>query len=126
MTMDFSDKYIRESDFEFFNSLPEDERLLLLYDLFFDEELLPCKEVIEEHKSSQTKDLAYVQTLDKILLINSTSEEAIETLIKQFYYDGIVLSKVHICTPALSEKFKFLKYFSIYKVVGNSTELHDN
>lgn len=124
--MNFDNKFIKESDLEFFNSLPEDERLLLMYDVLFDEDLITSKESVEELRLSSDKEVACVLALDKVLIFNGTSKEAIDTLVREIFYDGIVLSRFKKTAPELTKKFKFLDHFCIYRVLGPSIELYDN
>ena len=124
--MNFDNKFIKESDLEFFNSLPEDERLLLMYDLLFDDDLIPAKEQLEEVTRLDDKEIASVLALDGVLIINGTSEFAISSLVQEFFYDGIVLMKFKKATPALTKKFKYMKHFVIYRILGTANFIYDN
>lgn len=124
--MNFDNKFIKESDLEFFNSLPEDERLLLMYDLLFDDDLIPSREQVEEMTIVENADLVSVLALDKVLIINGTSASAITELVQEFFYEGFLLSKFKKPTPALTKKFKHLNHFSIYRILGPSTIIYDN
>lgn len=123
--MTFNNKFIRESDLEFFNSLPEDEKLLLMYDLLFDEDMIPSREEIQKYEYSETP-LGHIQVLDKVLIVNGSSIEIIEDMAEMLYYSGIIVTKIKSPTPALTKKFKFLEYCTLYRILGKGPGLYDN
>jgi len=78
--MNFKDYIISESDYSFFDSLPEDEKLLFMYDLICEESYGVGSDTLEEPNSKY--DTAEIKSdLDKFDTIVDTFKSKLQTIV---------------------------------------------
>lgn len=79
--MNFNDYIISESDYSFFDSLPEDEKLLFMYDLICEESYGAGSDTLEEPNAKY--DTAEIKSdLDKFDTIVDTFKSKLQTIIE--------------------------------------------
>lgn len=141
MNMAFEDFFVDSSDFNFYLSLPEDERLLFLYDLictdYYTEEEIHYPEEqfnadnfstdINKHNYreiisavlNKAVDLdAHVNVIfiNELVVFNSDSKRNLSYAILDMAFDGVFLDKINV-PENLIEYFKKQEYFEVYKVL---------
>ena len=147
--MNFNDYTIDESDYEFFSSLPKDEKLLFVYDLIcvgyygtgsseepeIDNKKVPVDDSIfleydpdlENIVSSSINEKADVNILilnDKLIL-NSNSEQLLNDAIKDMILDGMILLSFNLDESAM-RNFHALDYCKIFTIVGKEFKICKN
>lgn len=140
MNMAFDSFYVDSSDFNFYLSLPEDERLLFLYDLictdYYNEEEINVTEQFDvENFSSNINSHSYrdiissvlnkavdlqahvnVIFINELVVFNSDSKRNLAYAILDMAFDGVFLDKIDI-PENLVEVFKKQDYCEVYKVI---------
>lgn len=140
MNMAFEDFFVDSSDFNFYLSLPEDERLLFLYDLicteYYTEEVhYPEEQFNTENFSSDINSHTYRDVISSVLtkavdldahvnvifinelvVFNSDSKRNLSYAILDMAFDGVFLSKIDI-PENLINVFKKQEYCEVYKVI---------
>ena len=138
--MAFDSFYVDSSDFNFYLSLPEDERLLFLYDLictdYYNEEEINVTEQFDvENFSSNINSHSYrdiissvlnkavdlqahvnVIFINELVVFNSDSKRNLAYAILDMAFDGVFLDKIDI-PENLVEVFKKQDYCEVYKVI---------
>ena len=142
--MNFNDYVIGESDFEFYESLPEDERILFLYDLICDEaygtgsmeppELLSAEDIKDlvndfTHKigaiiAASIKDDVKVNIvfINNTVIFNSNNLNDLKDAVADMILDGYILSK-YTMTPQAEEVFHKQDYCFMYTIIGQTDEI---
>jgi len=140
MNMAFDSFYVDSSDFNFYLSLPEDERLLFLYDLictdYYNEEEINVTEQFDVDNFSDNinshsyRDIissvlnkavdlqAHVNVIfiNELVVFNSDSKRNLAYAILDMAFDGVFLDKIDI-PENLVEVFKKQDYCEVYKVI---------
>lgn len=140
MNMAFDEFFVDSSDFNFYLSLPEDERLLFLYDLictdyYNEEEVHYPNEIDSEDLSSNINSRSYrdvvsavlnkavdlnahvnVIFINELVVFNSDSKRNLSYAILDMAFDGVFLDKIDV-PENLIECFKKQEYFEVYKVL---------
>lgn len=140
MNMAFDEFFVDSSDFNFYLSLPADERLLFLYDLictnyYTEEEIdLPTqfdpenfstdinkhtyREVISTVLNKAVDLNAYVNVIfiNELVVFNSNSKKNLSYAILDMAFDGVFLDKIDI-PENLIDVFKKQDYCEVYKVI---------
>ncbi len=147
--MNFNNYTIDESDYEFFSSLPKDEKLLFVYDLICADyygtgsteeventsEKIPVDDSIfleydadlENIVNSSINEKADVNILilnDKLIL-NSNSEKLLTDAIRDMILDGIILMSFSLDDSAM-RNFHALTYCRIFTIVGKEFKICKN
>ena len=140
MNMAFDEFFVDSSDFNFYLSLPEDERLLFLYDLictdyYNEEEVHYPNEINSEDFSTNINSRSYrdvvsavlnkavdlnahvnVIFINELVVFNSDSKRNLAYAILDMAFDGVFLDKIDV-PENLIECFKKQEYFEVYKVL---------
>lgn len=148
--MNFEDYTINESDYEFFSSLPKDEKLLFVYDLIcvgyygpgssedseeVDNKKIPIDDSVfleydpdlENIVSSSINEKADVNILilnDKLIL-NSNSEDLLNKAVRDMILDGMILMTFNLDESAM-RNFHALDYCKIFTIVGKEFKICKN
>ncbi len=145
--MNFKDYIIGESDFEFYESLPEDERILFLYDLICDEAYGPgsmepptllsaadIKDLVNDFTnkigalmSASIKDDVKVNIIfiNNTIIFNSNNLKDLKEAVMDMMLDGYILSKFKM-TPQSEEVFHKQDYCFMYTIIGQTNEISLN
>lgn len=143
--MNFDDYIIDEEDYNFFNTLPSDEKLLFMYDLicenFYSSGSVEFEHVdIEEPESADELDSKYhfiiaanintnvdvnILIINNKIVLNSNSEELLNNTVKDLFLDGLVLSKYAMSDRAVYI-FQHQKYCKVYTLLGKEDDLCKN
>ncbi len=143
--MNFDDYIIDEEDYKFFNTLPNDEKLLFMYDLicenFYSSGSIELGHVdMEEPDIDDELDSKYhfiiaaninanvdvnILIINNKIILNSNSEELLNNTIKDLILDGLVLSKYTMSDRAVYI-FQHQKYCKVYKLLGKEDGLCKN
>lgn len=145
--MNFKDYIIGESDFVFYESLPEDERILFLYDLICDEAygqgsmepptLLSAsdiKDLVNDFTnkigaliSASIKDDVKVNIIfiNDTIIFNSNNLKDLKEAVMDMMLDGYILSKFKM-TPQSEEVFHKQDYCFMYNIIGQTNEISLN
>jgi hypothetical protein len=147
--MNFEEFNIDESDYEFYQSLPKDEKILFLFDLICDEVYGTGSmndEDIEEIQISNSntfdsflgqfedylfslvqKSIDETQNVNILLLnnsvvINSNSEKFLDETVNDLMLDGYILSEIQLSLRALSV-FHQQRYCKAFIIVDKENEI---
>jgi hypothetical protein len=149
--MNFSDYIIDESDYEFFESLPHDEKLLFLYDLIcddvygagsvepmqFTEPVIGVYEFESMLKDFENKlysivaasinDKAKVNILfiNNRVILNSESLYELNDAIQSLFLDGYILQEHELNNNSLSI-FHQQRYCKAFNIIGQSSRISFN
>ena len=149
--MNFNDFIIDQEDYDFFQSLPKDEKLLFIYDLICEEAFgVGSVEIeLDDHIPNTPKDFEFelenfrdhlikvveksinpeakVNVLivnDKIIL-NSNSEDFLNDTIHDMFMDGCVMMTYKMSEPTL-KIFKQQSYCKAFILAGRSDRISEN
>ena len=148
--MNFNDYIIDESDYEFFESLPQDEKLLFLYDLICEESYgqgsgepmtfdLPAIEMELKGFDSIIKDFedklykivaasisgtakANLLFVNDRVIINSEHIEELELAIQDLFLDGYILKEYQLNNRSLSI-FHQQRYCKAFDIIGMESKI---
>ena len=151
--MSFSEFNIDESDYEFFGSLPKDEKLLFLYDLICERaygngtEVIEYTEVIDADiietdseleifdkderfrnfiSSSINPDIDInIFILNDKVIINSNSEEKLKSSVRDMLNDGLILYK-HRLGEKAQYIFQHQEFCTVYLMAGKTLPINKN
>lgn len=149
--MNFSDYIIDESDYEFFESLPQDEKLLFLYDLICEESYgqgsvepmkfdLPAMElksfdsIIQDFEDKLYKIVAAsinetakanLLFINDRVIVNSESLEELELAIQDLFLDGYILSEHQLNNRSLII-FHQQRYCKAFDIIGLESKISLN
>jgi hypothetical protein len=143
--MNFSDYIIDESDYEFFESLPQDEKLLFLYDLICEEAYGPgsmepvmevnnLESILREFEDKLYKIVAgsisnsakaNILFINDRVILNSESLEELELAIQDLFLDGYILSEHQLNTRSLTI-FHQQRYCKAYNIIGVESKISLN
>jgi hypothetical protein len=145
--MNFNDYIIGESDFEFYESLPEDERILFLYDLICDEaygqgsiepptllSAADIKDLVNDFTNkigaliaASIKDDVKVNIIfiNNTIIFNSNNLKDLKEAVMDMMLDGYILSKFKM-TPQAEEVFHKQDYCFMYNIIGQTNEISLN
>jgi hypothetical protein len=145
--MNFNDYIIGESDFEFYESLPEDERILFLYDLICDEaygqgsiepptllSAADIKDLVNDFTNkigaliaASIKDDVKVNIIfiNNTIIFNSNNLKDLKEAVMDMMLDGYILSKFKM-TPQSEEVFHKQDYCFMYNIIGQTNEISLN
>ena len=141
--MNFNEYKIDESDYEFFGSLPKDEKILFLYDLICEDfygsgtmEQTPSPVVsfklgdfdnfLKEFESKlyqiiestiQSDSEANVLFINDKVIINSESNNSLSDAVLDLMLDGYVLSEQQLTMKQLSI-FHQQRYCKVFEIIG--------
>ena len=149
--MNFNDFIIDQEDYDFFQSLPKDEKLLFIYDLICEEafgagsvtietstDIKPINEdfafelgnfkdhlskIVEKSINPEAKVNVLIVN-DKIIL-NSNSEEFLNEAIHDMFMDGCIMMTYKMSDPTL-KIFKQLSYCKAFILAGRATIIYEN
>ena len=145
--MDFKDYVISEEDFDFFQSLSEEEKLLFMYDLicidaygtgsndesfesttieFTIEKADTFKEFIEEFENKMRSFImsainleinCNVVFINNSVVVNSNTRKEIDETIFDLYMEGYLLKELPM-TDKMALVFHHQKFCKIYEIIG--------
>jgi len=145
--MNFNEYIIDQDDYEFFDSLPKDEKILFLYDLICDdiygigsinsipedntqdlnEPIKNIKDELPEVVAKSINEFSKVNILviDNNIILNSDSKKYINEVIHDMINDGCILSKYVLSKKSLLI-FKQQKYCQAYSIIGKEAKICKN
>lgn len=145
--MNFNEYIINQDDYDFFDSLPDDEKILFLYDLIcenvygtgsdpdiqkedilnFIEDTKEIKKNLPEIVSNSINEFSKVNILviDNNIILNSNSKKYINEVVHDMINDGCILSK-YTLSKKLLLTFKHQKYCQAYSVIGKELKICKN
>jgi hypothetical protein len=147
--MNFNEYIIDEDDFGFYASLPEDERILFLYDLICEDaygpgsvsavdskslEMLDFDTVIKEfakkitdvvNASIKQNMLVNVLFINTKVIVQSDSLNLLNESVTELFLDGYILKGVDMA-PRIKEIFHVQKYCKMYDILGCEFKLSLN
>jgi hypothetical protein len=149
--MNFNEYKIDESDYEFFGSLPKDEKILFLYDLICEDfygsgttEQTPSVSVsfksdtfdnfIKDFESKlykivantiQSDSEANILFINDKVIINSESNDSLSDAVLDLMLDGYVLKEQQLSLNQLSI-FHQQRYCKVFKILGTVGEISLN
>jgi len=145
--MNFNEYIIDQDDYEFFDSLPKDEKILFLYDLICDDvygigsinSILedttqdlnePTKNIKDELPKVVAKSInefskVNILVIDNNIILNSDSKKYINEVIHDMINDGCILSKYVLSKKSLLI-FKQQKYCQAYSIIGKEAKICKN
>jgi len=145
--MNFNEYIIDQDDYEFFDSLPKDEKILFLYDLICDDvygigsinSILedttqdlnePTKNIKDELPEVVAKSInefskVNILVIDNNIILNSDSKKYINEVIHDMINDGCILSKYVLSKKSLLI-FKQQKYCQAYSIIGKEAKICTN
>jgi hypothetical protein len=149
--MNFSEYIIDESDYEFFGSLPKDEKILFMYDLIcedfygagsVDSEPIPAvpfklgnfDTFIKDFESKLYKIVAAtirsefeanILFINDRIIINSESEDSLSDAILDLMLDGHILQEQQLTLHQMSI-FHQQRYCKVFKILGTVGEISLN
>ena len=149
--MNFSDYIIDESDYDFFISLPADEKLLFIHDLICDnaygvgssealntdvieKDVDKMQDIIEKFQlkldsiieaSINEKALVNVLIINNKIILNSKSLNLIDDAILDLYTKGYLLSAVDL-TEKQSDMFHRQRYCRVFDILGKLPPILQN
>jgi len=145
--MNFNEYIIDQDDYEFFDSLPKDEKILFLYDLICDDVYgigsinsiqedttqdlnEPTKNIKDELPEVVAKSInefskVNILVIDNNIILNSDSKKYINEVIHDMINDGCILSKYVLSKKSLLI-FKQQKYCQAYSIIGKEAKICKN
>jgi len=145
--MNFNEYIIDQDDYEFFDSLPKDEKILFLYDLICDDVYgigsinsipedttqdlnEPTKNIKDELPKVVAKSInefskVNILVIDNNIILNSDSKKYINEVIHDMINDGCILSKYVLSKKSLLI-FKQQKYCQAYSIIGKEAKICKN
>jgi len=145
--MNFNEYIIDQDDYEFFDSLPKDEKILFLYDLICDDIYgigsinsisedttqdlnEPTKNIKDELPKVVAKSInefskVNILVIDNNIILNSDSKKYINEVIHDMINDGCILSKYVLSKKSLLI-FKQQKYCQAYSIIGKEAKICKN
>jgi hypothetical protein len=145
--MNFNEYIIDQDDYEFFDSLPKDEKILFLYDLICDDIYgigsinsipedttqdlnEPTKNIKDELPEVVAKSInefskVNILVIDNNIILNSDSKKYINEVIHDMINDGCILSKYVLSKRSLLI-FKQQKYCQAYSIIGKELRICKN
>jgi len=145
--MNFNEYIIDQDDYEFFDSLPKDEKILFLYDLICDDIYgigsinsipedttqdlnEPTKNIKEELPEVVAKSInefskVNILVIDNNIILNSDSKKYINEVIHDMINEGCILSKYTLSKRSLLI-FKQQKYCQAYSIIGKEAKICKN
>jgi len=142
MNMTFDSFYVDSSDFDFYMSLPEDEKLLFLYDLicsdYYEEQEIEASQFTADNFSNDINTNSFrnvisavldkaidynsyvnVIFINEIVVFNSPSKRNLSYAILDMAFDGVFLKKLDV-PDNLIDVFKKQAYCEVFKVLDIS------
>jgi len=140
MNMPFDSFHIDISEYDFYMSLPADEKLMFLHDLictdYYDPEIADhVSPYDKESFSADINNISYREIISKVLdqaidydsmvnvifinelvIFNSNSKKSMFYAVLELSFDGVVLDKVDL-PENLEYIFKKQEYWAVYKVL---------
>lgn len=147
--MNFNQYIIGESDFGFYNSLPEDERILFLYDLICEDaygagsvpeinspafDVIDFDELIQEFskklsgivQASLSNEMPVnVLFINSTIIIQSDDLTLLNESVRDLIIDGFLLKEFKM-TKAAKKVFHVQKYCKMYNIIGQGNPLNMN
>ena len=145
--MDYNDIEFDESDYEFFVSLPTDEKILFLFDLLctnlFEDysndkisEIIPAsyEDLTGPLKSTVVEaiDFAFSKEADvnivfvnDFIVINSDDEKILKTSVREIFMRGYVLSEMKVSSREM-KLFQRSAFCKIYSIIGHNDPILKN
>ena len=120
-----NDLFINDKDYDFFKSLPDDEKILCLFDIWYSGEPVEIYDSTEDdiqsmiNSSIQSEDTANVLITNDILVINSNDSKVLSEAVSNFFKVGLILERLFISEAGLLT-YKRQKYCRIYSIIGPS------
>ena len=112
--------FLTEKDYEFFCLLPEDEKILCLFDLIINP-LEENEDSIKDIVDMSIKDIntANVVVTPNMLIINANSYGLVKMAAQKFFESGLIMNR-QILTDSGKEVFQRQKYCNVYEIVGSA------
>jgi hypothetical protein len=147
--MNFSDFFISVEDYDFFQSLPNSEKILFAYDLICNDSYGTGSSELEKIDAAVTStnlsnsfdfidqlNLMVRKSIDltadvnvffinNFVIINSNYRSEIQSTVKQLFTNGLVLIKMRPGKSTL-DIFKHQKHLSIYHIAGQHHKIFQN
>ena len=146
--MNFNEYIIDESDYEFFGSLPKDEKILFLYDLICEDfygsgsiELEPPSTIqfelgnfdmfLQEFEAKlyrivaatiRSEFKANVLFINDRVIINSESEDKLNDAVLDLMLEGYMIQEQQLTTKQLSI-FHQQRYCKVFKIIGTGNKI---
>lgn len=146
--MNFNDFIIDQEDYEFFNSLPKDEKLLFIYDLICEEafgqgstqveiepaeslnkelDLEPFKDHLSKIVEKSINPTAKVNVLlvNNKVILNSNSEKDLLDAINDMFMDGCIMTEYKMA-PSIFNIFKQQLHCKAFVLAGRVQPITGN
>jgi hypothetical protein len=137
--MNFDQYNIDADDYEFFSSLPNDEKILFLYDLIcdsyyglgstqsFSADIESFDEYVHDLISRQIDHNApsNIIFINSFVVINSNSKKNLNTAIQALVTDGLMLRTYKI-SEATKRALKHQKFFRVFEITDRNNKIHLN
>lgn len=108
--------FVGGEDFKFFLSIPPDEKILCLYDLFFESPEMPSiNDIIDD--SIRDEKTANVVVSNDTVVINAPSYKVARTAAEYFFMSGYVLERLFL-DPGTMTTYQRQKYCLVYEIHG--------
>lgn len=119
------DLFVSAEEFNFFLTVPSDEKILCLYDLMFDTDVPgpTIKEIIDA--SIQNPDAANVVISNDLIVINGDKYETLRIAARYFHEMGYVLDRLFL-EPSAMQIYQRQKYCMVYEIVGTVPAFEQN
>ena len=122
MKTDGSLLFISESDYKFIHALPDDEKILCLFDVWLSDstELPDTMPSFEEliDMSIINPDTANIVITPNMAVINGESYKLVKDAVSHLFSYGFVLERIIISNNRLRDTFQRQKYCLVYSIKG--------
>ena len=141
--MDFANYNIDADDYEFFSSLPNDEKILFIYDLIcdsyyglgstasyesgFSADIESFDEYVHDLIASQIDHNApsNIIFINSFVIINSNTKKNLNTAIQALVTDGLMLRAYKI-SEKTKKVLKHQKFFRIFEITDRNNKIYLN
>jgi len=137
--MDFEQYNIDADDYEFFSSLPNDEKILFIYDLICDsyygigsaQSFSADIESFDDYVHSMISDNidhsapANIIFINSFVIINSNTKKNLNTAIQALVTDGLMLRTYKI-SEKTKKALKHQKFFRVFEITDRNNKIHLN
>jgi hypothetical protein len=137
--MDFEQYNIDADDYEFFSSLPDDEKILFIYDLICDsyygigstQSFSADIESFDDYVHSLISDNidhsapANIIFINSFVIINSNSKKHMNHAIQALVTDGLMLRTYKI-SEKTKQVLKHQKFFRVFEITDRNNKIHLN
>ena len=137
--MDFSNYNIDADDYEFFLSLPNDEKILFIYDLIcdsyyglgstqsFNADIESFDDYVHDLIANQIdhKAPSNIIFINSFVIINSNSKKNLNIAIQALITDGLMLRTYKI-SEKTKQVLKHQKFFRVFEITDRNNKIHLN